>query len=244
MKETITIDVAEVNALPVLAAIGNKNASEHVELAFNASPPIPTMAPPMCWPSAWRRVLARFLLVRRSRLRVRSLIRRVNSMAASLTRLRIVNDGTVDVKGNDYDRGGSQRLAGTGGDWQQERVGACGTGIQCFGHRYRRWPRQCGWPSAWRLVLARFSRCDDHASGAFTYTGELDGGKSYTFDVIVNDGTVDVKETITIDVVEVNALPVLAAIGNRSVLAGDELTFVASATDTDDGPKQYEKAPL
>ncbi|MEZ6090542.1 MAG: hypothetical protein R3C05_21485 [Pirellulaceae bacterium] len=53
--------MAEVNALPVLTAIGNKNASEHVELAFNASPPIPTMAPPMCWPFRLEvSVLARF----------------------------------------------------------------------------------------------------------------------------------------------------------------------------------------
>ena len=59
------------------------------------------------------------------------------------------------------------------------------------------------------------------STGVFTWTPtEAQGPGSYTFDVIVSDGTLTDSETITITVSEVNVAPVLDAIGNQTVDEG------------------------
>ncbi|HRI45376.1 MAG TPA: putative Ig domain-containing protein, partial [Fimbriimonadaceae bacterium] len=66
--------------------------------------------------------------------------------------------------------------------------------------------------------------------------GESDGGTSPTITVEVTDDGVpnlSVQTTFVIDVTEVNAAPVLDAIGNQTVDEGDLLTFTATATDPD-----------
>lgn len=74
----------------------------------------------------------------------------------------------------------------------------------------------------------------DPTSGVFTWTPvEAQGPGSYTFDVVVSDGTTTDSETITVTVDEANLDPVLGAIGNKTVDEGTELTFTASATDAD-----------
>jgi hypothetical protein len=72
-------------------------------------------------------------------------------------------------------------------------------------------------------------------SGAFTWTpSEAQGPSTNSVTVRVTDsmGGTD-SETIQITVAEVNAAPVLAAIGNKSATVGTPLTFTASATDSD-----------
>ena len=72
------------------------------------------------------------------------------------------------------------------------------------------------------------------AGGLFSWTPtEAQGPGTYTFDVVVNDGTVTDSETITVTVTEANAAPILAAIGNQTIAEGTELSFTATATDTD-----------
>ena len=72
------------------------------------------------------------------------------------------------------------------------------------------------------------------AGGLFSWTPtEAQGPGTYTFDVVVNDGTVTDSETITVTVTEANAAPILAAIGNQTIVEGTELSFTATATDTD-----------
>ena len=72
------------------------------------------------------------------------------------------------------------------------------------------------------------------AGGDFTWTPtEAQGPGSYTFDVCVSDGALGDCETITVTVSEVNRRPVLGAIGNKTVLWGNELSFTATATDPD-----------
>ncbi len=80
----------------------------------------------------------------------------------------------------------------------------------------------------------------DSATGLFSWTPtETQGGASYsvTFQV-VDDGTPSLShsEKITIAVNEVNAAPVLAAIGNKSVDEQTTLTFTASATEPGGSP--------
>jgi uncharacterized protein (UPF0179 family) len=75
------------------------------------------------------------------------------------------------------------------------------------------------------------------AGGAFTWTPtEAQGPGSYPITVIVTDnGTPALNDTeaITVTVTEVNAPPVLAAIGNKTVAEGSLLSFTATATDSD-----------
>lgn len=73
-----------------------------------------------------------------------------------------------------------------------------------------------------------------NASGAFSWTPtEAQGPDSYTFTVQVSDGTLTDSKEITVTVNEVNAAPLLGAIGNMSVNEETALMFTASAIDSD-----------
>jgi hypothetical protein len=73
--------------------------------------------------------------------------------------------------------------------------------------------------------------------GVFTWTPhETNGPGIFPVTVRVTDNgspALDDSETISIAVNEVNLPPVLAAIGNRTITAGSNLTFTATATDPD-----------
>src|SRR5699024_10296335 len=72
------------------------------------------------------------------------------------------------------------------------------------------------------------------SSGVFSWTPtEGQGPGTYTFDVVVSDGILTDRETITVTVREVNLAPVLDSIGAQSVDEGSLLTFTASASDVD-----------
>jgi Putative Ig domain len=77
------------------------------------------------------------------------------------------------------------------------------------------------------------------STGVFSWTPtEAQGPGSYTMTVTVTDNGTNPNnltdsETITITVNEVNVAPILTAIGNKSVLLGNTLTFGVSATDAD-----------
>jgi hypothetical protein len=60
----------------------------------------------------------------------------------------------------------------------------------------------------------------------------------------VTDGTDSDTETVSVKVNDVNAPPVLAAIGDRSVSEGDTLTFTVSATDVDGNALTYSASGL
>ncbi|MEK7678284.1 MAG: Ig-like domain-containing protein, partial [Verrucomicrobiota bacterium] len=75
------------------------------------------------------------------------------------------------------------------------------------------------------------------SGGVFTWTpGEALGGTAVNVTIRVTDSGIPSKsaaETITITVVDTNSPPVLAAIGNKSAVEGERLTFTATATDAD-----------
>ncbi|WP_042475472.1 putative Ig domain-containing protein [Bacillus ndiopicus] len=77
-------------------------------------------------------------------------------------------------------------------------------------------------------------------TGVFTWTPtEAQGPDSYTFTVQVSDGVLIDEESITVTVNEVNNAPELQAIGDKIVNEGSELTFTASATDSDSAILTY-----
>jgi len=87
------------------------------------------------------------------------------------------------------------------------------------------------------LVGAPAGATINGSTGAFSWTPtEAQGPGTYPFTVKVTDNgspNLSDSEVITVTVNEVNAAPVLASIGSKSVLLGDSLAFTASASDPD-----------
>jgi len=74
--------------------------------------------------------------------------------------------------------------------------------------------------------------------GEFTWTStEAQGPGTYEITVTVSDGALTGSASFILRVVEVNVPPVLAPIGAKSVDEGSELTFNATATDSDLPPQ-------
>ncbi len=83
-------------------------------------------------------------------------------------------------------------------------------------------------PSHGALVL--------NTDGSFTYTPAEDFSGTDSFTYRANDGELDSNiATVTITVNPVNDAPVLAPIGNMTVVEGQTLGFMAEATDVDAG---------
>jgi hypothetical protein len=75
----------------------------------------------------------------------------------------------------------------------------------------------------------------DPVTGNFTWTpSEADGPGNFNTRIVVTDSTgLSDSEAITITVREVNVEPILGAIGNRSAMPDEPITFTATATDSD-----------
>ena len=90
---------------------------------------------------------------------------------------------------------------------------------------------------SYSLLNAPAGAVINSASGVFTWTpGETQGPGGYSVTVRVTDNgspALSASEIITITVKEVNVAPVLATIGDKSVIQGSNLTFTATATDAD-----------
>jgi|GEM_PF-2164972 len=73
-----------------------------------------------------------------------------------------------------------------------------------------------------------------NGDGVFTWTPtEEQGPESYTFDVVVSDGSTTDSETITVTVSEANLAPILGSIGDKTIDELSQLTFTATATNSD-----------
>ncbi len=87
------------------------------------------------------------------------------------------------------------------------------------------------------LVGAPEGAMIDGSTGVFTWTPtEAQGPGTFSFTVKVCDNGTPVlcdQKTFEVDVKEVNIPPVLAEIGDKTVVATEELTFTATATDED-----------
>ena len=92
----------------------------------------------------------------------------------------------------------------------------------------------------YRLKDAPADATIGETSGVFSWTpGEEDGPDIIKFTVIVSDGELEDEEEIEVTINEVNAAPVLNPIGAQTVNEGEELTFTASATDSDSPTLTY-----
>lgn len=86
------------------------------------------------------------------------------------------------------------------------------------------------------LVGAPAGASINPTTGQFTWTPtEAQGGTGvpYAFKVRVSDGEANTDADVTINVAEVNQPPVLAHVGDQTVLLGNTLAFTATATDAD-----------
>ncbi len=73
------------------------------------------------------------------------------------------------------------------------------------------------------------------SSGTFNWTPtEVQEAGFYRLKVMVSDGALTDEEEIQIQINEVNSAPVLAEIGNKTVVVDANLSFIISATDNDD----------
>lgn len=84
------------------------------------------------------------------------------------------------------------------------------------------------------LTSAPLGAAIDPTTGVFTWTpSEAQGPGTFTFTVVVSDGITPTSQSITVTVNEVNAAPVLAPIGNKTVDELTVLSFSASGSDVD-----------
>ena len=67
------------------------------------------------------------------------------------------------------------------------------------------------------------------STGAFRWTPGFSDAGTYKLKVVASDGSLSDDEQITITVNNVNRAPELAAIGNKTVDEGQQLSFIALA---------------
>jgi len=77
------------------------------------------------------------------------------------------------------------------------------------------------------------------STGAFSWTPSYSQSGTYSVTFRVSDATLNDSKTITITVVNVNQVPVLASISNKTVAENATLTFTLSATDADGDTLTY-----
>jgi hypothetical protein len=75
----------------------------------------------------------------------------------------------------------------------------------------------------------------DPATGVFSWTPGYDQAGSYDVTSTVSDGSLTDSETITITVTNMNRVPVLGTVGDKSVMEGSALQFTLTANDPDGG---------
>lgn len=83
-----------------------------------------------------------------------------------------------------------------------------------------------------------------NATGKFSWTPGYNQTGSYQVTFTVSDGSLTDSETITITLIDVNTVPVLVSIGDKSVDEGELLEFTISATDEDGDPLTYSASNL
>ena len=227
-EEAITVHVNEVNVAPVLGAIGDKSVDEETELTFTATAsdhdiPVQTLAFSLVDAPAGASITAGgdFTWTPTEA-----------QGPATYTFDVCVSDGVADpvcetIKVTVNEVNVAPLLAAIGNKTVDEETLLSFTAT-ASDHDI---PVQT---LAFSLVDAP-AGASITAGGDFTWTPtEAQGPATYTFDVCVSDGVADpVCETIKVTVNEVNVAPLLAAIGNKTVLWGNPLTFTATASDHD-----------
>jgi hypothetical protein len=233
-EEEISVTVNEVNQAPVLAAIGNKSASEFSELTFTASAtdndaPANGLTYSLLGAPAGATIDA-------------------TSGAFSWTpgeadggntftfTVKVTDDGTPALSHEEQiqvtvaEVNAAPVLGAIGNQTVDELANlsftATATDSDVPANTF-----------AFSLVNAPAGASIDPASGAFSWTPtEAQGPGTFTFTVVVTDNGSPAEsdeQQVQVTVNEVNQAPVLAAIGSKSASEFSELTFTASGTDSD-----------
>ena len=231
-EETITVTVNEVNAAPVLAAIGNKTVNEENLLTFTA-----TVSDAESNPLTYSLVGAPSGASINASTGVFTWTPTEAQGPNSYTFTVRVTDGmlideeSITITVNEVNT--APVLAAIGNKTVEEEslltftASATDTDLPANMLTYS-------------LINAPSGASINATTGVFTWTPtEAHGPGSYPFTIRVSDGTLTDEETITVTVNEVNAAPVLAAIGNKTVNEGNLLTFTATATDSDSASLTY-----
>jgi hypothetical protein len=232
--ETITITVREINAAPVLAAIGNKTVDEGVQLSFTAAAsdadggaltftldagaPAGATINPTTGVFSWTPGESYGGSAIAATIRVTDSASASDFETVTIT-VREANIAPVlaTIGNKTVDEGVQLSFTATATD--------ADGGALTFS-------LDAGAPVGATI---------NPTTGVFSWTpGESYGGSAIAATIRVTDGASGSDfETITINVREVNVAPVLAAIGNKAVDEGVQLSFTATASDVDGGVLTY-----
>ncbi|WP_331700337.1 putative Ig domain-containing protein [Paenibacillus sp. IITD108] len=228
-EEEITVTVNEVNTAPVLAAIGNKTVDEETLLTFtaiatDADLPANTLTYSLVGAPTGASINAVTGVFTWTPMEAEG--------PGAYTFIVRVSDGTlsdeeeITVTVNEVNT--APVLAAIGNKTVDEETLLTFTATAT----------DADLPAntlTYSLVGAPIGASINAATGVFTWTPtEAEGPGAYTFMVRVSDGTLSDEEEITVTVNEVNTAPVLAAIGDKTVNVGSQLSFTATATDEDE----------
>lgn len=101
-------------------------------------------------------------------------------------------------------------------------------------------------PTLTTLTLPKEASFHDNGdgTGTFTFVSTQKSAGTYPITFIASDGILTDSATITITVVGANVTPVLSPIGAQSVVVGDTLNLIVSATDDDGTTPQLSTSVL
>ncbi len=228
--QPVSVTVGEVNQTPVLASVGNRNATEGILLTFSASasdPDLPanTLTYSLTSAPAGATISAGGVF---------SWTPAEGQGNASVT-VRVTDNGTpalfaeepfaVSVTASNH----APSLSSIGPQTVDElsSLGFAATGSD----------PDAGNTVTYSLVSGPAGSAIDPATGAFSWTPtEAQGPGVFNFAVRVTDNgspALSADQPVSVTVGEVNQAPVLTPIGNRNATEGILLTFSASASDAD-----------
>jgi hypothetical protein len=227
-SETITVTVTEVNDAPILAAIGNQTIAEGSPLSFTATAtdadlPAQSLSYSLTGAPAGATINA-------------------TSGAFSWTPTEAQGPGSYsfDILVSDGALTDSETITVTVTEVNDAPIlGAIGNQTIAEGSplSFTASATDADLPAqslSYSLAGAPAGATINASTGAFSWTPtEAQGPGSYSFDILVSDGTATDFETITVTVTEVNDAPILGPIGNQTIAEGSTLAFTASATDAD-----------
>jgi hypothetical protein len=228
VSETIQVVVNEVNVTPVLAAVGNKSVNEGAPLSFTATATdgdVPVQALTFSLgagaPAGASITSGGIFTWTPTEAQGPS----TNSVAIQVSDGTATASETIEIVVNEVNTAPVLAAIGNQGVNEDTLLTFTATATDAD------LPAQT---LTFSLGAGAPAGASITSGGVFTWTPtETQGPSTNSVVVQVSDGTTTVSETIQIIVTEGNSVPVLAAIGGKTVNEGALLSFTATATDAD-----------